>query len=824
MKNLLLFILLLTTANLMSAPFNGELKQFRQPDGSLVDVLLYGTEFYMRAEGLDNYTLVRDKTTGWICYAKLSDNGNELISTGIKYNGKQNGMTGLKEDLPVNKHLDITEESRNKIINDNKQYLLGSKINRTTDKNDKTDPFIVSGDIKGLCIVVDFSDEPGTVPISEFEDFCNDLTYSNYGNNGSIRTYFSDISGGLVNYENVVFGYYRAPRTFAYYETLDYAVGAQQILGLALNWIESNGFDFSTLSINPDGSIKAINLMYTGVAQTWSEGMWWHQGYYGDFTADGVQSGAYNCSPAYGPLTMHTACHENGHMIGNWPDTYKYDNNTGSDGIGAFDIMCTSGSMTNPVPPNPHFRSNAGWGQVIDITHFNGINTDTANSGIVYKYVNPNDTNEFFLLENRMQNGRSEAIPDEGLTIWHIDRNGNNQSFHHEVFLEHANNNINNHYTACFHAAFKDEFSDSTLPASSFYNGDASGLSVWEIGPVNDVLQYKVGAGQPAPSFSIVYQGITDDDNHNTFPEAGETISIALQAGNFGQLPSGQATITCTPEGSSADYLTVSDPEIQLDSMHVEDIADVSYSISIDSETPVGTASDLKFELTDNTYSYSISKTIEIGKQIIMDDQVLSECSAIFLDNGGSNSNYSDLTDLTTTFEPSTEGMAIKVQFLTFGMEAEDNCGYDFLKIYNGPSASSKILGTFCGNSLPKTFTSTNESGALTLVFHSDEYVNDIGWSAIVSCVAKTALQDHAGKTQLTIAPNPLTNISKIEFEPGMNQSIRIINVIGMQVFTVEFTNQSYLEVNKDDFKKGVYFVQLKQGNKIVTTEKLVVF
>ena len=49
-----------------------------------VDVRLYGSEFYMRAEGLDGYTLVRDETTDWICYAKLSEDGSSLIATHLK--------------------------------------------------------------------------------------------------------------------------------------------------------------------------------------------------------------------------------------------------------------------------------------------------------------------------------------------------------------------------------------------------------------------------------------------------------------------------------------------------------------------------------------------------------------------------------------------------------------------------------------------------------------------------------------------------------------------------------------------------------------------
>jgi len=72
-KLVLLFLgLFAATISLYAAPFNGQIQQFKQPDGTMVDLRLYGNEFYMRAEGLDEYTVIRDKQSGWICYATLS--------------------------------------------------------------------------------------------------------------------------------------------------------------------------------------------------------------------------------------------------------------------------------------------------------------------------------------------------------------------------------------------------------------------------------------------------------------------------------------------------------------------------------------------------------------------------------------------------------------------------------------------------------------------------------------------------------------------------------------------------------------------------------
>lgn len=99
--------------------------QFKQPDGSFVDVKLYGTEYYMRAEGLDNYTLIRDPDNQWICYAKLSEDETMLQSTGIIYKGKTGISNSLQINLNLPHHLDINAESRNKIIKEKKKLLHG---------------------------------------------------------------------------------------------------------------------------------------------------------------------------------------------------------------------------------------------------------------------------------------------------------------------------------------------------------------------------------------------------------------------------------------------------------------------------------------------------------------------------------------------------------------------------------------------------------------------------------------------------------------------------------------------------------------------------
>ncbi len=801
MKKLLLFILVACSLGLMAAPYNGNPVRFRQPDGTFITIKLYGDEYYLRAETEEGYTVLRDSKTGWICYAVQSIDNQELLSSGIPYTGG-NTNAALVEELHLSPHLDATPERILEIRAANREILLGKSAFPPASP-------AISGNIKGICLVVDFPDEPGVLPMTEFSSFCNDMLYSNYGNNGSLRTFYSDISGGVVDYENVVYGYYRAPHSFSYYDQLPYAQGAQELLDQALNWVAGQGFDFSTLSINPDNSIMAINLMYTGYPGAWAQGMWWHMGNYNGFTANGVHSGPYNCSPANSPLELAVVAHENGHMIGKWPDTYKYDNNSGPDGIGAFDLMCWYGDSHNPVPPNPYFRKSAGWGQVVDVTYYNGIIADTAGSLTAYTYRNLNDTNQLFIMENRMKTGRSLMIPDEGLTIWHIDKTGDNQTLHHQVYLEHANNNIWNHDNACFHEGFNEEFSLNTVPDSRWYNNDPSGLRVWDIQAVDPILHYKIGAGVPAPTFSLSWVSVSGDNNGNGFAEPGESAFLNIQSGNFGQTASGIATISCSLLGPPSGLVSIVNPSVTQGVLNTGQIMPAAFQIVLDPALALGTQLQFRFEISDGTYSTYITKTLIAGAQYTIDNQLITSCQALFYDHGGPFGNYSNMTDYLMTVYPLSPSQKVRVEFLSFDLEESDNCIYDWLKVYDGEHVTDPLLGMWCGTNSPGLLNSTDASGALTFEFHADEGLTASGWEAVLSCTGSSGQSSLPETWFMQITPNPSTGLCILKSSPGRKEKIEIISLQGSLLYSRETDESGMTILDLTTLAKGVYVLKV---------------
>lgn len=104
-------------------------------------------------------------------------------------------------------------------------------------------------------------------------------------------------------------------------------------------------------------------------------------------------------------------------------------------------------------------------------------------------------------------------------------------------------------------------------------------------------------------------------------------------------------------------------------------------------------------------------------------------CSGSFFDPGGSGGNYSNSQNVTHTI-CGTAGQCVSVNFSAFSLES----GFDFLTIYDGPTALSPSLGTFTGTTSPGTVTAS--SGCLTFVFTSDGSVTSSGWAASISCTS----------------------------------------------------------------------------------------
>jgi hypothetical protein len=130
-------------------------------------------------------------------------------------------------------------------------------------------------------------------------------------------------------------------------------------------------------------------------------------------------------------------------------------------------------------------------------------------------------------------------------------------------------------------------------------------------------------------------------------------------------------------------------------------------------------------------FSAAISCVLPVNV-FLMDNTPVTTCVGTLYDSGGSAANYSSNENYTKVFTPGTAGAKMRLAFTSFSTEAS----YDFLSIYDGPSTSSTLIGTYTGTTGPGTVTATNSTGQLTVVFTSDINGEAAGFAATISCVA----------------------------------------------------------------------------------------
>ncbi|MCL2048249.1 MAG: hypothetical protein FWG87_05930 [Defluviitaleaceae bacterium] len=454
----------LTALTTLAAPMNGEPIRITQPDGTAHFVRAYGDEFYNRVESPDGYTLVRNPRSGYWCYARLNAAKSELVPTTVVYTGEAR-TPSLSErlnlgerwqsptDLPP-KGIDIspehiarkTEEARRLLWGDD--YATRQSTRENTESATRADGSVRP--IYGVTIVVEFPDTKHTEPsfsIAEVEAHLNEEGYTGFGNNGSVRDYFLDVSGGAIDYINKVF-YYEAENAKSYYEE----VGGRLLAKEALDGIADNQ-DFidyllevkDELWIPVGANNMPLNIYYAGGA-TPNSGLWPHFSWLNNHatTIQGIEfnryqvtnQNQYSNTPDREPyLAIGVFAHETGHLVFGFKDLYR------PQSISNHCLMASGnwgGYAKNPSPINPYYRFRQGWAEpiVLNGTPVGTVISPEPNAMNPYVYYTHNFSRlyyghlsgQLFMVEHiRQEEGsRYEDFGFQGIVIYHIDINGEN--------------------------------------------------------------------------------------------------------------------------------------------------------------------------------------------------------------------------------------------------------------------------------------------------------------------------------------------------------------------------------------------------------------
>ncbi len=311
-----------------------------------------------------------------------------------------------------------------------------------------------------------------------------------------------------MTYTNVVTEYYTATHNRSYYTdpSVSYGSRARELILEVLDHLKAQGFNFSQLSSDSNGFIYALNVFYVGPSvNNWSEGLWPHSWVLASpyDAGGGKKFRDYQITNMGSELTLRTFCHENGHMICDYPDLYDYGGE--SAGVGHYCLMCYGGNNKNPVQVGAYLKNEAGWAtKLTTITPGITASLNAANNEF---YIFAKNSDEYFIIENRQKSGRDTFLPDAGLAIWHIDENASNNNEqmtsaqHYECSLEQADNRFDMEGNAnggdaedLFASPSSVLFSDTTGPDSKWWDGNNSGLNITQISASAGTMKFVVPA------------------------------------------------------------------------------------------------------------------------------------------------------------------------------------------------------------------------------------------------------------------------------------------------------------------------------------------
>lgn len=604
-----------------AAPFEKTI-HYVQPDGATVELWGKGDEFHAVFETLDGYTVVYVPELKAYYYATLSPDGTDLVQSTLQVGQGDPARLGVPKHLRMGAAKAATKAkarfdrwdagTRNSERWRARKSALQAAEAAATDGPVALSPpaYTTTGTKVGLCLLIDFSDDVATVPKASIVDFCNGDAYTGYDNNGSVKKYFQDNSNNTLTYTNIVTVYVRMVQPKTYYNDTSKDCGDQgnllvrdaiAILKALPNYATEIAPAMANLTVDASGNVVACNVFFAGGnSGVWTYGLWPHSWVLYNVGAQTLTTGVkvypYQITNIGSTLTLGTFCHENGHMLCDYPDIYDYDR-VGNDydskgGAGMFCLMNSGGSGGNPVQICAYLKRGSGWATTINLTSNSTLTasvTSAAGAGFntFYRFAKPGVATEYYLVENRQKSGRDANLPASGIAVWHIDElgNHNNQSLaynsthaNYEVTLVqadnlwHFQNNVNSgdardlYYSGNAAGGYTNAFTDATAPSARWWNGTASGLRFSNFSVSGSTMTFAVAGGGlvilTASPLPTGYLGMpysqTLTANGGATPYAWQVVAGSLPAG-LTLASGGELSGTPSAVGTAAFTVRVTD-------------------------------------------------------------------------------------------------------------------------------------------------------------------------------------------------------------------------------------------------------------------------
>ena len=406
--------------------------QVRQTDGSVITVILRGDEHINWYTTLDGVLLVQGADNNYYI-GKVEKSGNLIATKQLAHEALIRSQ--VERNLIAKQDKEKFFAYVNKIAEESENAYNNSPLTRgpIIDSGYGGVPYFPhTGSPKALVILAEFQDTTFTIQDTK-EIFTNYLTNeghfsdTRYGQNQNYKGvlgYFKDCSYGKFTPEFNVVGPVKLPKEQTYYGEGDDNIEA--LMEDACSAVDSI-VNFADYDANNDGMVDLVYVIYAG-----------HSANYGGNKVTDIwpKSGTVNTTNTYdgkrirrygvsNELTgkenkkkekekingIGLFCHEFSHTLG-LPDIYALDKeakNQNDQGMEFWDLMDGGTEVRGGRVPTSYLaweREVMGWMKIDELKDSCNIKNlkSIDNGGKAYKIVNPNNSNEYIVLQS-MQKG-----------------------------------------------------------------------------------------------------------------------------------------------------------------------------------------------------------------------------------------------------------------------------------------------------------------------------------------------------------------------------------------------------------------------------------
>lgn len=305
------------------------------------------------------------------------------------------------------------------------------------------------GERHQLTVLAEFNDRPfkgdEEATLAQWNKIFNTKNLSEFPFKGSVHDYFFAQSYGDFD---LIFDleYVKVKGDAVKYASDATDENSRFLVQDIMEVLETRDIDWSLYDWNGDGFVNQLLIIYAGHGMneftSATDLIWPHQWWMSEHCQDGKQEPycdaipvTYNdkeykvdCYCALQELTKNddygsfgTICHEYTHCFG-FPDFY----NSGKSYLGAWELMDSgnyNGGGYSPAGYSAHERWLMGWLTPTELTTTTTVTDLPALGDEPQAYLIRNDgfPNEYYIVENRQQDGWDASLPGNGIIVNHVD-------------------------------------------------------------------------------------------------------------------------------------------------------------------------------------------------------------------------------------------------------------------------------------------------------------------------------------------------------------------------------------------------------------------